>query len=56
MSDGQTEAYLRVTGMVGLASAWAMADGGRKSTMARWTRRRAAPAYAPVPDLFVTAL
>ena len=23
----------------------------RKSTVARWTRRRAAPAYAPIPDL-----
>ena len=26
-------------------------DGGRGSTVARWTRRRAAPAYAPIPDL-----
>ena len=26
-------------------------DGGRRSTVARWTRRRAAPAYAPIPDL-----
>ena len=26
-------------------------DGGRRSTVARWTRRRAATAYAPIPDL-----
>ena len=26
-------------------------DSGRKSTVARWTRRRAAPAYASTPDL-----
>ena len=26
-------------------------DGGRRSTVAWWTRRRAAPAYAPIPDL-----
>ena len=26
-------------------------DGGRGSTVARWMRRRAAPAYAPIPDL-----
>ena len=26
-------------------------DGGRRSTVARWTRRRAAPSYAPIPDL-----
>ena len=26
-------------------------DGGRTSTVARWMRRRAAPAYAPIPDL-----
>ena len=26
-------------------------DGGRRSTVARWTRRRAAPPYAPIPDL-----
>ena len=26
-------------------------DGGRGSTVARWTRRRAAPAYALIPDL-----
>ena len=25
-------------------------DGGRRSTVARWTRRRTAPAYAPIPD------
>ena len=27
-------------------------DGGRRRTVARWTRRRAAPAYAPIYDLF----
>ena len=26
-------------------------DVGRRSTVARWTRRRAAPAYARIPDL-----
>ena len=26
-------------------------DGGRGSTVVRWTRRRAVPAYAPIPDL-----
>ena len=26
-------------------------DGGRSSTVARWTRRRAAPVYAPIPEL-----
>ena len=26
-------------------------DRGRRSTVARWTRRRAVPAYAPIPDL-----
>ena len=26
-------------------------DGGRRSTVARWMRRRAATAYAPIPDL-----
>ena len=29
-------------------------DGGRKSTVARGTRRRAAPAYASIPDLMCT--
>ena len=29
-------------------------DGGRRSTVARWTRRRAVPAYAPIPDLTST--
>ena len=33
-----------------LASAWAMA---RRSTVARLTRWRVAPAYAPIPDLIV---
>ena len=26
-------------------------DGGRSSAVARWTRRRAAPAYGPTPDI-----
>ena len=26
-------------------------DGDRRSTVARWSRRRAAPAYGPMPDL-----
>ena len=26
-------------------------DGGRMNTVARWTRRRAAPAHVPIPDL-----
>ena len=26
-------------------------DGGRRSTVPGWTRRRAAPAYARIPDL-----
>ena len=48
LGDGQTEAYLTDMGMADLASAWP--DEGW-STVARWTRRRAAPAYAPIPDL-----
>ena len=30
--------------------------GGRGSTVVRWTRRRAAPAYAPTPDLIGVVL
>ena len=30
-------------------------DGGLRSTVARWTRRRAAPAYAPIPDVEIPA-
>ena len=26
-------------------------DRGRRSTVARWTQRRAAPAYTPIPDI-----
>ena len=58
----QVEAYLKDTGMAGLASAWVMArmrpkeyrrkvDGRRGITVAWWTRRRAAPVYATIPDL-----
>ena len=49
----QVESYLSDTGMAGLASTWAMARRRPKeySRVARWTRRRAAPAYAPIPDL-----
>ena len=28
-------------------------DRGRRSSVARWTRRRAAPACAPIPDMFL---
>ena len=37
--------------MAGLASAWRWPDGGRRSTIARWTRRRAAPACTFIADL-----
>ena len=37
----QVESYLEDTGMTGY--------GGRRSTVGRWTRRLAAPAYAPIP-------
>ena len=47
----QVESYLKDTGMAGLASAWAMARRERGNIVARWTRRRAAPAYAIIPDL-----
>ena len=47
----KVESYLTDAGMAGLASAWAMARRRPKSTVARWTGRRAAPAYAPIPDL-----
>ena len=30
---------------------WRWLDGGRGITVAMWTRRRAAPAYAPISDL-----
>ena len=46
-SDGVlSEGY----GHGGLASAW-RAGGGRRSTVARSARRRAAPVYAPIPDV-----
>ena len=45
----QIEAHLRDMGMAGLASGrWP--DVGRKSTDATWTRRRATPVYAPIPE------
>ena len=44
----QVESHLWDIGMAGLASAWAMAG---PSIVARWTQRRAAPAYVPIPDL-----
>ena len=53
LGDGQTEAYLKNTGMIGLASAWAMARRRTKEYRHRWTRRRAAPAYAPIPDILL---
>ena len=48
LGDGQTEAYLKDTGMTGLASVWAMARGRTKEY-----RRKvdAATAYVPIPDL-----
>ena len=49
----QCESYLRDMGMTGLASAWAMTRWRRRSTVAKWTRRRAAPAYVLIPDLSV---
>ena len=46
----QVESYLKDTGMAGQASAeWS--NEGRRSTVARGTRRRACPAYAPIPDV-----
>ena len=48
LGDGQTESYLNDMRLVRLASDWAMA---RKSTVARWTRRRVAPSYALTADL-----
>ena len=47
----QVVSHLRDTDMAGLASAWAMARRRRRSTVARRTRRRAAPAYAAIPEL-----
>ena len=48
----QVESHLKDSGMAGPASALAMARRRPKdSTVARWTRRRPAPAYAPVPHL-----
>ena len=47
----QVESYLKDAGMAGLASAGRWPDEGRWSTVARWTRRRAASAYTPTPDL-----
>ena len=46
-----TDAYLKEMSMTGLASVGRRPDGGRRSIVARWTRRRAVPAYAPTPDL-----
>ena len=37
--------------MAGLVPAWAMVRRRPKATAARWTRRRAASACAPIPDL-----
>ena len=51
LGDGQMETYLKDMGMTGLVSAWAMAGRTPRNTVAKWTRRRAAPAYDPTPDL-----
>ena len=48
LGDGQTEAYLKDMGMTDLGR---RPDGGRRSTVTKWTRRRAVPGYAPIPDL-----
>ena len=47
----QVECYLKDTGMAAWRLPGRWPDGGRRNTVARWTRRRAAPAYAPIPDL-----
>ena len=52
LGDGQTEAFPEVIWawrVWRLPERWQ--DGGRRSTVAGWTRRRAAPAYAPIPNL-----
>ena len=46
----QVEFYLKDKAMAGPAYAWRWPDGGRRCAVARWTRRRAAPAYALIPD------
>ena len=49
--DDQKEAYLKDTGMTGLASAWVVARRRLEGVPSRWTRRRATPAYVPMLDL-----
>ena len=48
---GQTETYLKDMGMAAWRLPGRWLDGGRRSTVARWTRRRAAPAYVPIPEI-----
>ena len=45
------ESYLKDAGLA-LPGRWR--DGGRRSTVGRWTLRRVAPAYAIIPDLTAT--
>ena len=47
----QVESYLKDTGMVALASAWVVDRRRPREYRPRWTRRRAAPAYAIILDL-----
>ena len=53
VSDRQTDRHQdrKRVGRCGPLIAWAMARRNRRRTVARWTRRRAAPAYDPTPDL-----
>ena len=46
----QVDWHLKEKGM-DQASAWRWPDGGPWSTGRKWTKRRAAPAHAPIPDL-----
>ena len=46
----QVESYLKNAGMTGLVSAGRWPDGGRRRTVARWTRLRTGPVYAPIPN------
>ena len=47
----QVEPYLKDAGMAAWRLPGLWPDKGRGSTVARWTRRRAAPANAATPDL-----
>ena len=49
----QIESYLKDMGMMATGSAWRSPDGGRKSTIAGWTRLRAASVSALTPDILL---